>query len=107
MTTEEKDFIVYWEANREKKKRSFFQYTIGLPMGVLIVVLLFVNIITGWHKRAASVLQSNGSLIITILVAAVGIVVFITVFSVRYKWEQHEQRYRELLFKQEKESAAL
>ncbi len=107
LTTEEKDFIVYWKENRDKKKRSLRQYTIGLPMGVLIIAALFANIITGWHKRAAMVLQSSGSMILTVVIAAIGIVIFITIFSVRHKWEQHEQRYKELLVKQTKEGAAL
>ena len=66
-------------------------------MGVLIIGALFVNIITGWHKRAAMVLESSGSMILSIVIAAVVIVVFITVFSIRFKWDQHEQRYQELL----------
>lgn len=107
LTTEEKDFIVYWTENRLKKKKMLWQFTIGLPMGVLIIVALFANIITGWHKRAAMVLQSSGSMILTIVIAAIGIVIFITVFSVRHKWDQHEQRYKELLVKQRKEGAAL
>lgn len=99
LTKEETDFIVYWEQNRIKKKRSLFQYTIGLPIGVLIILALFANIISGWHKRAAAVLQSSSSMILTIVIAAVGIVVFITFFSIRHKWDQHEQRYQELILK--------
>jgi hypothetical protein len=30
-------------------------------------------------------------------------VVFITVFSIRHKWDQHEQRYLELLAKKERD----
>ncbi len=72
-------------------------------MGVLIIGALFANIITGWHKRAAMVLESSGSMILSIVIAAVGIVIFITVFSIRHKWDQHEQRFRELLAKKERE----
>jgi membrane protein YdbS with pleckstrin-like domain len=101
LTKEESDFILYWEENGARRKKSMFQYTIGLPMGVLIILALFANIVAGWHKRAAMVLQSNGSMILTVVIAAVGIVVFITFFSVRHKWEQHEQRYQELIVKRD------
>ena len=99
LTKEEEDFIAYWAANREKKKKSIWQFSFGLPLGVMIVLLLFVNIVSGWYKRADMVLRSHSSLIITILIAAIGIVIFISVFSARYQWEQSEQRYLELLYK--------
>ncbi|MFN2437923.1 MAG: hypothetical protein ABR503_01905 [Chitinophagaceae bacterium] len=82
------------------------QFTIGLPLGVMIIVALFVNIATGWHKQATATLKSNTSLILVILIAAVAIVVFMTIFSMRYKWEQHEQRYHELISKQDEPDAA-
>ncbi|HVE61859.1 MAG TPA: hypothetical protein VNA26_08570 [Chitinophagaceae bacterium] len=82
------------------------QFTIGLPLGVMIIVALFVNIATGWHKQATATLKSNTSLILVVLVASVAIVVFMTIFSMRYKWEQHEQRYKELLSQQDEPDAA-
>ncbi|HZH96908.1 MAG TPA: hypothetical protein VEY06_13540 [Flavisolibacter sp.] len=108
LTTDEKDFIRYWALNRSRKKKSLWQYSIGLPMGVLVILALFANIISGWHKRAQMELQSSSSsMILTIVIAAISIVIFITVFSIRHKWDQHEQRYQELLLKQENEGAAL
>jgi len=41
-------------------------------------------------------LHSQGSLILVLVVAAILIVIFVTVFSVRHKWEMYEQRYLEL-----------
>jgi len=106
LTPEEQHFIAYWPVQRVKKKRSLKQFTIGLPLGVMVIAALFVNIVTGWHKQATVILKSNASLIIVVLIAAVAIVVFMTVFSMRYKWEQHEQHYKELLSKQAAEDAA-
>lgn len=99
LTKEELDFIEYWKVNRDHKKTSLTQFTIGIPLAVLILLALFINIATGWYTRAAMVLRSNSSLIIIILIAAIGIFIFITLFSIKYKWEQNEQRYRELLYK--------
>ncbi len=106
LTTEEQKFIEYWLVQRVKKKRSLKQFTIGLPLGVIIIVALFLNIATGWHKQATMTLKSNTSLILVILIASVAIVVFMTVFSMRYKWEQHEQRYQELISKGAANNAA-
>ena len=106
LTTEEIQFLKYWEQNSKKKKKSIWQFSIGLPLGVLIVASLFVNIITGWHKKAAMVLYSHSSLILVVLIAAVSIVVFITVFTSRHRWEMQEQQYQELLVKQQTEKEA-
>ena len=99
LTTEEKDFIEYWERNRLKQKRLVKQFLIGLPLGVLFAILIFVNLLSGWYKRADMIIRSQGSLILVVLVAIILIVIFVSIFSVRHKWDINEQRYRELLSK--------
>ena len=99
LTTEEKDFIEYWERNRLKQKRLVKQFLIGLPLGVLFAILIFVNFLSGWYKRADMIIRSQGSLILVVLVAIILIVIFVSIFSVRHKWDINEQRYRELLSK--------
>ena len=104
---EEQDFIKYWEENRDKQKRFFKQIAIGLPFGVLFAVAMFVNFVSGWDKRVTSITKtypSFKSLIIVLLIAVLAIVVFISVFSVKVKWEKHEQKYRELLSRSKSES---
>lgn len=96
----------YWAAQRLQKKKTLKQFSIGLPLGAMIVLALFVNVVSGWHKKAAIVLKSNGSIIITVLVAAVGIVVFMTIFSRNHHWDLYEQRYQELLQKKAKSTDA-
>jgi uncharacterized membrane protein len=101
LTTEEKDFIEYWERNRVKQKRLVKQFLIGLPLGVLFATLIFVNFLSGWYKRADMIINSQGSLILVVLVAVILIVIFVSIFSVRHKWDINEQRYRELLSKKD------
>lgn len=101
LTPDEQRFIEYWEVERLRKRRIFNLAT-GLRLGVLIVLAIFINIITGWHKRAAMVIGSNSSVIFVILIAAIGIVVFIGTFSAQYQREQKEQQYKELLAKKDK-----
>ena len=107
ITEEEKAFINYWTVQRDKKKTSIRRFTLGFPLAVMIIVVLFANILSGWHKRAAMVIQSNGSLILMVIIAAVAIVVFMTYFSSKHEWDQNEQRYQELLQKQDESGAAL
>jgi membrane protein YdbS with pleckstrin-like domain len=104
LTKQEENFIRYWENNRSRKKKFLRQFSIGLPLSVLIVVVLFFNVFSGWYERADMVLRSNSSLIIVILIAVVGISVFVTVFASRHKWDQNEQRYQELKSKKAKAS---
>jgi hypothetical protein len=96
LSQQEKDFLRYWEENRLNKKRFLRQFSIGLPVGVLIVVLVFVNLLSGWYKKAEMQLRSNSSLILGVIFALVIIAVFIAIFSSNHKWEQNEQRYQEL-----------
>lgn len=100
---EEKEFIAYWEANRSRQRRfvKYLQY--GLPMGVAIGIGIFANLLSGWYKRATAVIKTEPSLIIVLLLALIIIVVFISIFTVRHRWELNEQYYRELLIKREKE----
>ena len=98
LTKEEEQFLADWGARRQQKRRAF-SFTLGLPVAVLIVLAIFINILSGWYASAFSVLRSNASTILAVVVASVSIVVFMTVFGSRYQWEQREQRYKELMAK--------
>jgi predicted anti-sigma-YlaC factor YlaD len=98
LTNDENKFLAHWAVQRTKKRRAGFN--VGFPLGVLMVLGIFINIVTGWHKQAAAALRSDSSTILVIVLAAVAIVVFMSVFASRYQWEQKEQRYQELLAKQ-------
>jgi Tfp pilus assembly protein PilN len=100
LTSEEEKFLHYWRIERTKKK-SLFKFSVGLPLGVLVIALVFINIISGWDKRATMVLRSNTSFILVMVIACIGIVAFFTLFASRFQWEQKEQQYKELLAKKE------
>jgi heme/copper-type cytochrome/quinol oxidase subunit 2 len=104
LNEEEKHFLVYWSVNRLKQQKFLKQLAIGLPAGVLFALAIFINFISGWYKRANMQFNadpSSKSLVIVLLIAVILIVVFVSVFSVKVKWERNEQRYRELLSKKE------
>jgi hypothetical protein len=102
LTPEEEQFLEYWEANRLRRKKVFKQLALGLPLAALLVITIFINFFSNWYKKAEmvrneAVQKDNSSLILVLIVAAVLIVIFVTIFSVRHNWDKHEQRYRELL----------
>lgn len=102
LNEEENRFIEYWSANRIKQQKFYKQLAIGLPAGVLFAAAIFINFASGWYKRAGMVFNADPSiksLIFVLLIAVILIVVFVSVFSVKVKWERNEQLYRELLAK--------
>jgi formate hydrogenlyase subunit 3/multisubunit Na+/H+ antiporter MnhD subunit len=106
LTKQETDFIAYWQANRGQKKKFLRQFSLGLPLGVAMVLAIFINIFSGWNKRVEMIVRGDASSMYMVIIAVVAIVIFMTIFSSRYKWEQNEQRYQELKQKQQAADAA-
>ncbi len=102
LTQNEKDFVEFWEKNREQRKKIRKQLYIGLPFGVLLVTLILASSFSGWYKRAEMVLNVNTSLVLVLIVAALLIVAFIIIFSAHHRWEMDEQRYQELISRDKK-----
>jgi hypothetical protein len=103
LTQNEKNFIVYWERNRVRKKKVLKQLSVGLPLGVLLVSAICINFFSGWDKRAQMIINTDPSLILVIIVASLLIVVFIAIFSARHNWDLNEQRYKELLSRRDED----
>jgi hypothetical protein len=103
-TEEELRFLRYWETNRNRRKKLLWRLAAGLPLGVLIAVAIFINYFSGWYTRAAMVVNMSASGVLVVLAGLLLIVIFVVVFSSRHKWEMNEQRYRELLNRQKKDS---
>ena len=103
LNKKEEDFLQYWEEQRKDKKKFLRKVSIGLPLGVLLAAAVLINFLSGWYKKADMDIRSHSSVIIVVLIALVGIVVFITIFSAHYRWDQNEMQYKELLSKKKKE----
>ena len=101
LTQEDEKFLEYWSDQRQRKKQFLSKTSIGLPLGVFIAVATMISLLTGWYKKADMVLHEYSSLIIVILIACVGIVAFITIFSAQHKWDLNELHYQELLKKKQ------
>jgi hypothetical protein len=98
LTNEEKGFMEYWAHHRLQKQKLVKQLSVGLPMALALVGGIAVSLFSGWYTRAQMVLfRESASLIIVLLVAAVAMTIFMILFSARHRWELNEQRYQELM----------
>ena len=102
LTANEEHFIDYWKNNRDKEKKLFRQLVFGLPLGLLIGVGIMISLVTDkWYKRADMI--ANTQMNPTVLIVAIlSIAVFTGLFYKKFKWDQNEQLYKELLLKKKK-----
>jgi uncharacterized membrane protein len=103
LNQQEKDFIIYWQKNRDRQKKTFRQFLIGIPIGLLFAVPIFINFTSGWYKRAAMMTSTPDFNPLVLMVALLIIIAFIAIFSKKHQWDMREQQYRELLAKQSNE----
>jgi uncharacterized BrkB/YihY/UPF0761 family membrane protein len=109
LTPEEEKFLEYWEHNRLKKRKVTKQLSIGLPIGVLLVIGIFASVFARWDKHADVQMREEmqytvaPTLILVFIIAALLIVIFFVIFSARHNWDLNEQRYKELNARIDKE----
>lgn len=94
--------MAYWEVNRDKEKKAFKQWVIGLSTGLVFVIAVVANFSSGWYKRAKMMENAQFNPVV-LLVAGLLIIVFIAAFSIRHKWDMKEQFYKELKARQQRE----
>ncbi|MBK8610923.1 MAG: hypothetical protein IPL84_13525 [Chitinophagaceae bacterium] len=99
LSEKEKEFINYWEKEREKQSSVRARLIAGLPMAVLFCapILLFITAVylflPEWYTKVSS---NIGGSMWAIVMALVICVLFISYFRMQFKWESNEQYYREL-----------
>lgn len=100
LSDDEKRFLIYWEQHRDAEKKTMKQWLLGIPLGLLFAIPIFINFFSGWYKRANMVLNSQISNRdfnpLVLIIALLLIVSFVAIFSKRLKWEMNEQKYLEL-----------
>jgi hypothetical protein len=103
ITEEERKFLVYWEAQRNKERKLTNQLMFGLPIGILFSVPLIINFFMGkfWYKRADAVGISQFNPTVLVL-AVLLITVFVALLNRRFRWEKLEQQYLEIKAKEMK-----
>jgi len=106
LTQQEEAFIRYWEGHRSRQRKVFRQFLVGIPVGLAFAIPIVINFASGWDVQAAAAgAASQKSLVIVLLVACLLIVGFVAVFYQKYKWDQYEQRYRELIIRRDRENS--
>jgi hypothetical protein len=106
LSKEENDFLGYWERNRLRQKKLFRQFLVGIPIGLLFVIPTVISFTSGWYKRADMEANSADFNPMVLFVALLLIVGFTAIFYQRWKWDQYEQKYRELVIKRDRQAAA-
>jgi hypothetical protein len=104
LSKEENDFILYWERNRLRQKKLFRQFLVGIPIGLLFVIPTVISFTSGWYKRADMEANSADFNPMVLFVALLLIVGFTAIFYQRWKWDQYEQRYRELVARRDRDA---
>lgn len=102
LTKEEKDFLIYWEKNREREKKVSRQLLTGLPLGLLLAVAIVACLSLGWYERADMVARSSLNPIV-LLMGLIALIAFVAIFYKKYQWEMKEQHYLEILAKKRKD----
>ena len=108
LTGQEEAFIRYWEENRSRQKKVFRQFLVGIPVGLAFAIPILINLLSGWDIKALQETSSafKRSQVMVLMVALLLIIGFVAIFYQKYKWDQYEQRYRELLAKKVKEPSS-
>lgn len=105
LTSDEEKFLIWWKENRENEKKPLKKLSLGLPLGILIGVGILLNFLSGWYTRATMVANSQSTPLV-LIIAIISIALFCSFFYKQHQWEMNDQRYRELVFKKEKQEAA-
>ena len=100
LTPHEEAFIRYWEENRSRRKKVFRQFLVGIPVGLGFIIPIVIMVLSGWDKQVSTPYEDK-SLMMVLMIALLLIVGFTAIFYQKYKWDQYEQRYRELLNKRD------
>ena len=106
LTQQEEKFLIYWKKNRDRDKKLLWQLFIGLPAGLLLAGAILLALDLDWYERANMVANAKLNPAV-LLIAMLGIVVFIAIFYKKYVWEMKEQRYQELLFKDQRKEVSI
>jgi membrane protein YdbS with pleckstrin-like domain len=102
LTDKEKQFIQYWEAQREGRATFQNKLISGLPTAMLFCMPIVLSVVIvyfffpEWYTKVS---KMSAGTFITIVIAMIIAAIFIAYFRMHYKWEMNEQLYKELKHK--------
>ncbi|TDX01169.1 hypothetical protein [Dinghuibacter silviterrae] len=94
LTQQEKDFLHYWEVNREKEGRFTYRLLHGLPQGIIFGAPIFICFLfRDWYKWLPFV---SGEELLVVAIGVFCVVLFYSIFRQQYLWDRKEQQYKEI-----------
>jgi membrane protein YdbS with pleckstrin-like domain len=105
LSEKEKQFLLYWEAERDKQNTVSSKILNGLPMAIIFSLPVFLAIFAvyflfpDWYTKISN--TSSGTFV-TVFIAVLLCIFFFSYFRMHYKWEMNEQLYHELKKRQNK-----
>jgi cbb3-type cytochrome oxidase subunit 3 len=106
LTDKEKQFLVYWEKNREAESGFASKMLRGFPMAILFALPVILSVVVvrlflpEWYTKIS---KTSPGMFVTVIFAVIMITLFYAVFRMHSKWEQNEEVYKHLLLKQKKQ----
>ena len=108
---DEKDrqFLRYWEKNRDSENTFSNKLLKGLPKATLFGLPIILSVIIvrlyfpEWYTKIS---ETSPGMFLTAIIAVIGIILFTSYFNMQYQWETNEQAYKELKIKEDKEKIA-
>jgi uncharacterized membrane protein YbjE (DUF340 family) len=102
LTEKENEFINWWELHGRHQKKSIRQWLTASPVAigtsVSIILLVVAARYFGWFHRANMRLNSEASSIVVVIIfALVGFILFSSYFTSKHRQDINEQYYRELI----------
>jgi hypothetical protein len=109
LSEKEKEFIQYWEANREEHSGFLSKLSRGLPMAMVFVLPILLSILVvylffpEWYTKISSASTGSfGVIVIAVMIA----VLFFSYFRMHFKWEMNDQAYQEIKAREKHSDAA-
>jgi len=103
LTDKEREFLLYWERNREKESSFASKLLGGLPMAILFSLPIILSVVAvylfipDWYMKIS---KTSPGTFITIIFAMLLISLFFSFFRMQFKWEMNEQLHKELKSKE-------
>ncbi len=109
LTTEEENFIQYWEQNRVAHSSFISKLLRGLPMAcvfglpILLLIVCVYLFIPDWYIKIS---KTSPQAFFVVVIAVIIAIIFYAIVRMHFKWEMNDQMYLELKHKQKKDDAA-
>ena len=109
ITEKERQFIAYWEREREWRSKFSNKLMSGLPMAMLFGIPIILSIVVvyfyfpEWYTKIS---KTSPGMFVTVVIAVFIAILFFAFFRMHYKWEMNEQLYNELKNKENKALSA-